>query len=363
MKHKSVCRRLHIFLQTKSSLRLLAITASTIVFMWHAKGTITKNHSLRTRTASIQKPFSNVREARTVISPGHDVTLTRALTPEERIRRLELKLDSWMNWANDPRFGFRVTSRCEQISKLDEFGCAAGKDKCPGLYSHAICMDHFKPSDVPTDCLIYDFGIRQQPEFSVVMHDYFGCEVHGFDPSPVTLEWIQTSEMMNKTRFHFHPYGAGGVDGPVDLYKYDWGQVSIIRNVESQDKQETFPLPVKTLATIMKELGHTDRTLDVIKVDIEGSEYQFLEEALDTLGTLPTKQLTVEWHHYAFDPRYGGGSSPQINALVTLLHESGLKQFWRHSDAGWLSEISKEHWEKVGLDNVRYNLASFHHED
>lgn len=157
MKHKSVCRRLHIFLQTKSSLRLLAITASTIVFMWHAKGTITKSHSLR--TASIQKPFSNVREARTVISPGHDVTLTRALTPEERIHQLELKLDSWMNWANDPWFGLPETSRCEHSSQLDEFGCAAGKGNCPGLYDHAVCLDHFKPSDVPTDCLVYDFGI------------------------------------------------------------------------------------------------------------------------------------------------------------------------------------------------------------
>jgi FkbM family methyltransferase len=195
------------------------------------------------------------------------------------------------------------------------------------------------------------------------MHDYFGCEVHGFDPSPVSLEWIQTSEMMNKTRFHFHPYGAGGVDGQVDLYKYDWGQVSIIRNVKNLGEQSTFPLPVKTLATIMKELGHTDRILDVMKVDVEGSEYQFLEEALDTLGTLPTKQLTVEWHHYAFDPRYGGGSSPQINALVTMLHESGLKQFWRHHPTGWPDPASKEHWEKVGLNDVRYNLASFHRED
>ena len=29
--------------------------------------------------------------------------------------------------------------------------------------------------------------------------------------------------------YHFHPIGAGGVDGAVQLNNYDWGQVSIMR--------------------------------------------------------------------------------------------------------------------------------------
>jgi hypothetical protein len=36
-----------------------------------------------------------------------------------------------------------------------------------------------------------------------------------------------------------------------------------------------------------------------------GSEYAFLEHAFDTLGCLPCDQLTVEWHHFPLDPRYG----------------------------------------------------------
>lgn len=88
MKSRSGCLRLHLCLQGKGLLRFLAIITITFFFvlltsnMWHGKSTITINLQKEQK----QLPFSNVREPRTVISPGHDVTLTRALTPEERIR-------------------------------------------------------------------------------------------------------------------------------------------------------------------------------------------------------------------------------------------------------------------------------------
>jgi Methyltransferase FkbM domain len=49
-------------------------------------------------------------------------------------------------------------------------------------------------------------------------------------------------------------------------------------------------LPVKRLATIMKELGHT--RLDVLKMDIEGDEYDVLRDIAD----IPIRQILVEMH-------------------------------------------------------------------
>jgi hypothetical protein len=68
-------------------------------------------------------------------------------------------------------------------------------------------------------------------------------------------------------------------------------------------------------------------------------------------------QLSLEWHHFDFDSRYGHGASPHLNVMVQLLQqECDLHQYWIHSPGGWLSK------DKLYVDmNVvlRYNLAAF----
>ena len=53
-------------------------------------------------------------------------------------------------------------------------------------------------------------------------------KVHAFDPSPISTEWAKTN-LKDVPNYTFHPYGAGGKDGVVKLYKYNWGQVSQVR--------------------------------------------------------------------------------------------------------------------------------------
>jgi hypothetical protein len=125
------------------------------------------------------------------------------------------------------------------------------------------------------------------------------------------LLWRQNTEenaqkLHKLPNYHMHAYGGGGIDGEVELGTYDWGQVSILRyppyTVDCVEERKRFeaakanakaaghgppnpfsfrckivpshqaktPLPVKTLKTVMAELGHT--RLDVLKLDIEGSE-------------------------------------------------------------------------------------------
>ena len=105
----------------------------------------------------------------------------------------------------------------------------------------------------------------------------------------------------------------------------------------------------------MKELGHY--RISLLKLDIEGSEYRFLETMITNGFCLLVDQLTLEWHHFDFDLRYGLSSVPVINMLVTLLKERcGLEQFWVHSDEGWPSNLKLFH--EMGL-TLYYNLASF----
>ena len=58
-----------------------------------------------------------------------------------------------------------------------------------------------------------------------------------------------------------------------------------------------------------------------------------------------------------WDPRYGEGSSPSINAIVTMLHTCGLNMFWQYSAGGWPS--NQKIFVDMDMKDVRYNLASF----
>ncbi|GAB5364057.1 hypothetical protein AAMO2058_000936800, partial [Amorphochlora amoebiformis] len=209
-------------------------------------------------------------------------------------------LNAHTSWMKDPSFGMSVNAECKKVHNVDE---------------HYICLDNFPPKDRP--CIVYDFGIRDRPKFGIQMYDEFKCQVYAFDPSPVSVEWFTKDEegrmLADKSYYHFYPYGAGGVDGNITLYEYSWQQVSNIHlpTTVSDDcenhgdgcklidhKAGLFKLPVKTLKTIMRDLNHTH--VDILKLDIEGSEWGFMENILDN-GCPPVDQISVEYHHFSFD--------------------------------------------------------------
>eukprot|EP00656_Telonema_subtile_P015898 TRINITY_DN18364_c0_g1_i2.p1 TRINITY_DN18364_c0_g1~~TRINITY_DN18364_c0_g1_i2.p1 ORF type:complete len:371 (+),score=95.62 TRINITY_DN18364_c0_g1_i2:175-1287(+) len=262
---------------------------------------------------------------------------------DERLRYMELKTNAYFNWANHYNMEAIVDGTCSHKSTLAEFDpkCLDPvrrlDEVCPGLYDHHVCLDNFKGALVAPHkpCVVYDFGIREQPEFGKMMATHFGCEVHAFDPSPISTQFYANSvELKGINNYHFHGVGAGGRDGDINLYEYNWGQVSIIQDASwvnssacegTQCKlvypgisQKAFPLQVKTIPTLMSELGH--KWVDIMKVDVEGSEYALMENMFDIMGCPPCDQFTVEWHHFPLDSRYGAGSSPPLN--LSLIHIS-----------------------------------------
>jgi hypothetical protein len=91
--------------------------------------------------------------------------------------------------------------------------------------------------------------------------------------------------------------------------------------------------------------------------DVEGSEYMFLERMIDDLSCRQVDQITLEWHHYDYDRRYGVTSNPQVNVLVALLKDRcGLEQYWGHGSKGWPS--NQKIYAEMGM-NLYYYLSSF----
>eukprot|EP00535_Pseudo-nitzschia_heimii_P003895 CAMPEP_0197178638 /NCGR_PEP_ID=MMETSP1423-20130617/3858_1 /TAXON_ID=476441 /ORGANISM="Pseudo-nitzschia heimii, Strain UNC1101" /LENGTH=368 /DNA_ID=CAMNT_0042628421 /DNA_START=104 /DNA_END=1210 /DNA_ORIENTATION=+ len=301
---------------------------------------------------------------------------------EDRIQYLETKLDSYLAYGKDPFLSMKEPAKCKDKKTIKEIACPENK-RCE-VDNSAICLD-----DLPYDrdgndkktkgkkkkdkCVVYDYGIRESPEFGLAFAKQ--CDVVGFDPSPISAKWWKKKKgsiLKEHPGYSFSNVGAGGVDGDLELREYDWDQVSIIQfpqrvintndcNKEGKckyhmhDRQKSFFVPVQTLKTSMTEHKHS--RVHLLKLDVEGSEYSFLETMIDDLSCRKVDQLVMEWHHYDHDIRYGMTSNPQINVLVALLKERcGLEQFWVHGSKGWPS--NDKVYAEMGM-TLYYNLASF----
>ena len=143
-------------------------------------------------------------------------------------------------------------------------------------------------------CLIYSFGVGYDFSFEDQIIEH-GCEVHSFDPSMIFMDHMRGKGV------YFHRTGLMDKDSD-DYWPFLGGFV-----------KEPQIWRVRTLESIMKDLDHQGRNLTVLKMDIEGSEWQFIEYLLYSAPHLLDKihQLVIEWH-------IGERQRRQIDAVSTL---------------------------------------------
>ena len=69
-----------------------------------------------------------------------------------------------------------------------------------------LCADN-----IDSHSVIYSFGVGYDIGFELGLIRRLGCEVHAFDPTPLSIEWV--ARQGTPPRFHFHPFGIAGHDG------------------------------------------------------------------------------------------------------------------------------------------------------
>ena len=121
------------------------------------------------------------------------------------------------------------------------------------------------------DCLIYSVGSAGDFSFEIEMKQVLSnCEIHTFDkgryPCPV-----------NVCEFHQVMFG------------------------DQTDRVNTS----KSWTTIINELNHTHRSIDILKIDIDGGEFRFFPQLLSSAKQFHPRQILLEVHP----------------ANVTLIHE------------------------------------------
>ena len=171
------------------------------------------------------------------------------------------------------------------------------------------------------DSVVYSVGVGFDTGFDQALMAQFGLVIHGFDPTPRVIEWLQQNPQ--PATFKFHPLGLAWMDGELS-FAAPTRENAVSGTVvpAAVADQETVAVPVSRLSTIMSELGH--ERLDVLKMDIEGAEYAVLDDMLQS-DILPD-QLLVEFHHGK--RRKGRFPVSATRQRVDALISRGYKVFW-----------------------------------
>jgi len=187
----------------------------------------------------------------------------------------------------------------------------------------------FTPEGLNESSIVYSLGVGDEIDFDLSIIDKYGVTVHGFDPTPNSIDMLAGTDLPE--RFHFHPWAVTAQDGSLKFYprlKKDGSKSDVMYTMiaEKETIDDVIEVPAYSLSSIAEKLGH--QHIDLLKMDIEGAEY----EVLDGLLASPIKptQLLVEFHH-----RFADIGMEKTAGVIRRLRDDGYKIFA-------ISEIGRE---------------------
>lgn len=179
----------------------------------------------------------------------------------------------------------------------------------------------FHPGGLTPGSVVYSLGVGEDVDFDLLLIRRFGVELHAFDPTPSTVDWIAAREL--PAAFHFHPWAVTARDGTLTLYpriRRDGSTSTVMYTMVPDDaaRAEAIDVPALCLGSIAARLGH-DR-IDLLKMDIEGAEYDVLDNLLRS--AVKPCQLLVEFHH-----RFPGIGPERTEQMIDRLRDAGYRLF------------------------------------
>lgn len=164
------------------------------------------------------------------------------------------------------------------------------------------------------DTFVLDVGCYNGKD-SKELSDILDCDVHCFEPDPLSQDLFRTLHGENK-RLHLYPVALSNKDGEIDFYQSNHPQSNSIR--EPKEHVNVFPGVKFDEMTKVKSMkldtwfidyvaGTTKLIIDFIWCDVNGAEKDFILGGLSALSVtrylyieVSKKELYKGQEHYSF---------------------------------------------------------------
>jgi FkbM family methyltransferase len=200
-------------------------------------------------------------------------------------------------------------ARSKARSAVDQLFCTSSPDIKRVGDAHSGWVINVNPPPQTAYCAGVGQGMTLELELARMMQK----PVLVFDPSPTGINTVSKSDARN---LHFFPVGLAANAGWVkfSLPKVAGeGSYSVI-----QDGLDTVCFECYNLSTIMSRNG--DLCIDLLKMDIEGFEYDIVNQFLDQ--KVPVRQLCVEFHAWL--------GPNQTLKTIARLYKAGYRIIHKH---------------------------------
>lgn len=210
------------------------------------------------------------------------------------------------------------------------------------------------------DSIVISAGLGEDGSFDIEIARKYKATVHIIDPTPRAIEHFKLfmNRLATPSTRSYTKYGAQPVDA-YEMTELESGQLVLhgfalwnmngfikffqpkqeghvshsILNFQNNYSEETPYIEVEavTLPDLIRNINVGDRTIALLKLDIEGAEIEVLMHALE-VGILPN-QILVEFDELSQGTQR---SFDRVDLVVAKLSDSGYKLVYTNGDCDFL---------------------------
>ncbi len=157
---------------------------------------------------------------------------------------------------------------------------------------------HYNATGLSPRSVVYSVGLGTDTSWDEAIMAAHGLHVWGFDPTPKAIAYVRNNSRLGD-RFHFTPEGLAAREGKLTFTLPTNPEHVSMRAGKLSGMGGAVEVRVNTLENWMARNGHT--RLDLLKIDIEGSEYDVLDDWI-ARRAFPMDQLLIEFHQRFLPP-------------------------------------------------------------
>ena len=207
--------------------------------------------------------------------------------------------------------------------------------------------------EMRNDSVVFSVGVGKDVTFDVAAVRRYNARVDCFDPTLGRQDFetlISPFKLTSaeRARISFYPFGLAAKDDVLTFYRNP-ARLTMATTVQQNKAsgykgKHAFLAPVLRLQTLMTMAER--RRVEVLKVDIEGSEYELFSSSARRWLAHPRRapdQINVEFHdRIVKNARSKSDISASANATgaarlaIDVLQSCGYSQRYVHPDNSWL---------------------------